>query len=119
MQGHADDVVLASREESVINTMLSSTNRFLEWSGLEVKFSKCAVLYERRSGVNRWYHSKTDTPPVFTIAAQPIHVYPLHEKYTYLGDTFNIAGEWAEQVNNNLTEFTSRLDLIDSCPLPL
>ena len=119
VQGYADDVVLASREESVIQNMLTRTDRFLEWSGLEVKTSKCAVLYERRSGGNRWYHSKTDTPPVFSIASQPIRVYSLHETYTYLGHKFNIAGEWKEQLHNIQAEFYSRLDLVDRCPLPL
>ncbi|KAK0144026.1 hypothetical protein N1851_017633 [Merluccius polli] len=53
VQGYADDVQIASRQEAVINNMLSRTDSFLEWSGLEVKDSKCAVFYERRSGGNR------------------------------------------------------------------
>lgn len=48
VQGYADDVQIASRQQAVINNMLSRTNSFLEWSGLEVKDSKCAVFYERR-----------------------------------------------------------------------
>ncbi len=31
----------------------------------------------------------------------------------------NIAGEWKEQVNIILSEFTSKMNLIDKCPLPL
>ena len=82
VQSYADDVLLASREERVIKNMLTRTDSFLEWSGLEVKDIKCAVLYERRSGGNRWYRSKTDTCPVFTMATKPIRVYSLHETYT-------------------------------------
>ena len=39
VQGYADDV---SREESVIKNMLSKTDSYLEWSGLEIKNTKCA-----------------------------------------------------------------------------
>ena len=117
VQGYADDVQLASREESVIKDMLSRTDTFLDWSGLQIKQSKCAVLYQRRSGGNRWYKSKMDRDPEFN--SEPIRVYGLHETYTYLGHKFNVAGEWKEQVDYMVTEFTSRLELIDASPLPL
>ncbi|KAI2658189.1 Poly(ADP-ribose) glycohydrolase [Labeo rohita] len=80
VQRYADDVQIASREESVIKNMLVRTDAFLEWSGLEIK--------------------DTNT-------------------YTYHGHKINIAGEWKEQVNIILSEFTSNLDLTDKCPLPL
>ncbi|CAL8311213.1 unnamed protein product [Gadus morhua 'NCC'] len=103
IQGYADDVQLASREESVIKDMLSRTDTFLDWSGLEIKQSKCAVLYQRRSGGNRWYKSKTDRDPEFSINSEPIRVYDLHETYTYLGHKFNVAGEWKKQVEYMVT----------------
>ena len=65
VQGYADDVEMSSRDESVIADMLSRTDEFLLWSKLEVKHTKCAALYERRSGGNRWYKAKSQTnlPP--------------------------------------------------------
>ena len=117
VQGYADDVATASRDEGVINNMLSCTDRFLTWSGLQVKHSKCAVFYERRSGGSRWYRSKTDQPPSFHILDQPIRVYSRHETYNYLGHKFNIAGEWNQQVNDMAHQFMTRLDLIDTTPL--
>ncbi len=119
VQGYADDVLMVSREECVVKNTLARTDAFLKWSGLEIKDKKCAVLYERRSGGNRWYRSKSDKCPVFKVATKPIRVYSLHETYAYLGHKMNIAGEWKEQVNIILSEFTSKLDLIDKCPLPL
>ncbi len=110
---------MVSREERVIKNMLARTDAFLEWSGLEIKDKKCAVLYERRSGGNRWSRSKSDKCPVFTVATKPIRVYSLHETYAYLGHKINMAEEWKEQVIIILSEFTSKLDLIDKCPLPL
>lgn len=46
---------------------------FLEWSGLEVKESKCTVLYERRSGGNRWQEIITE----YTTRLQKIDASPL------------------------------------------
>ncbi len=119
VQGSADDVLMLSREECVVKNMLARTDAFLEWSGLEIKDTKCAALYERRSGGNRWYRSKSDKCLVFTVATKPIQVYSLHVTYAYLGHKMNIAGEWKEQINIILSEFTYKLNLIDKCPLPL
>ena len=44
VQGYADDVQVASYHGAVIKNMLSKTDSFLEWSGLEAKDSKCAVF---------------------------------------------------------------------------
>ncbi len=99
--------------------MLSCTDRFLTWSGLQVKHSKCAVFYERRNGGNRWYRSMADQPPSFTILDQPLRVYTRHETYDYLGHNFTIAGEWSLQVTDMSHQFMTRLDLIDASPLPI
>ena len=119
IQGYADDVLVCSRSEDVLKDMLSRTNSFLEWSGLECKQAKCAVFYERRSGGNRWYRAKSDKTPTFTINNIPIRVYERHETYNYLGHKFNIAGEWSAQLDEIVSEYTTRLDLIHSSPLPL
>ena len=118
VQGYADDVEMSSRDESVITNMLGRTD-FLLWSKLEVKHTKCAALYERRSGGNRWYKAKSDKSPSFTLMGQPIRVYSRHKTYTYLGHKFNIAGEWGEQIQKLSCDCKYRIDLIDSSPLPL
>ena len=82
VQAYADDVLLTSQEENVFTNMLSHTDHFLQWSGLEVKNSKCAVLYEQRSSGNRWYKAKHDHPPSFLIAGREIHVYERDETYS-------------------------------------
>ncbi|XP_033977699.1 uncharacterized protein LOC117475536 isoform X4 [Trematomus bernacchii] len=110
---------VSSRQEDVIIGMLARTDEFLQWSGLEVKQAKCAVLHERRSGGNRWYKAKNDKPPSFLVMGQPIRVYSRNETYPYLGHRFNIAGEWGEQVEELTTEFLHRLHLIDLSPLPV
>ena len=118
VQGYADDIQIASRQECVIQQMLTRTEMYLRWSRLEVKQAKCAVFYERRSWGNRWYSSKSDKPPSFTILQEPMRVYSRHETYPYLGHKFNIAGSWEEQLTELTIDYSNRLDLIDISPLP-
>ena len=99
--------------------MQARTDEFLPWSELVVKHIKCAALYERRSGGNRWYKAKSHKPPSFTITGQPIRVYSRHESNTYLGHNINIAGEWGEQAQELCSAYKNRIDLIDSSPLPV
>lgn len=47
----------------------SSESVMINQAGLEVKPSKCAVLYSRRSG-NNWYKGKSDRKPVITVQDQ-------------------------------------------------
>ncbi len=119
VQAYADDVEISSRDESVIHNMLFCTDDFINWSGLDMKHTKCAAFYERRSGGNRWYRSKSDKPPVFALGHKPIRLYERHETYPYLGHKFNVSGDWEEQVTELCREFTRRLALIDSSPLPI
>ena len=49
----------------------------------------------------------------------PIRVFARHETYSYLGHKFNIAGEWTAQVDEIVTDYMARLDMIHSSPLPL
>ncbi|KAF3837708.1 hypothetical protein F7725_009476 [Dissostichus mawsoni] len=74
VQGYTDDVQVSLRQEDFIINMLARTDEFLQWSGLEVKQAKCAVLHERHSGDNRWYKAKNDKPPSFLVMGQPIKV---------------------------------------------
>lgn len=45
-------------------------------------------------------------------------MYERHETYNYLSHKFNIAGEWSAQVDEIVSEYTTRLDLIHSSPCP-
>ena len=74
------------------------TDAFLQWSSLEVKESKCTVPYQR-SGGNRWYRSNSDRDPL--------------KSYTNLGHRFNVAGDWDQQEQEIITEYTTRLQKVD------
>ena len=61
-QAFADDIVTVHADPAVIQLMFDSAERLMYSSGLDVKPSKCAVLYARRSG-NNWYKGKREVKP--------------------------------------------------------
>lgn len=92
-----------------------STSVLLEWSGLQVKQSKCAVLYERWSGGNWWNQSKSDRDAQFTINGKSIRVCPwfnliLTAIGIYLGNTDLILpatgmNKWIKSSLNNIIHY--------------
>lgn len=65
LQGYADDVQVSSRQEDVIINMLTRTEEFLHWSGLEVKQSKCAVFHNAAVVVTAGIRPRMTSPPPF------------------------------------------------------
>ena len=59
VQAFTDDIVTADANTTVIQWMFHSAERLMYSSGLDVKPSKCTVLYTRRSG-NNWYKGKRE-----------------------------------------------------------
>ena len=92
VQAFADDIVLSSYNIEVIKSMLRESDPVMLSAGLEVKPSKCAVFYDRRSG-NNWYKGrKNDSSEVFIQS----HSLPLCKRdinYKYLGKSLCICGE--------------------------
>lgn len=50
---------------------------------------------------------------------KPISLYECYETYAYLRCIFNVASDWEEQVTELCHEYTPRLTLIHSAPLPI
>ena len=61
-QAFTDDVVTLHADPTVIQLMFHSAERLMYSSSLDVKPSKCAVLYARRSR-NNWYKGKPEVEP--------------------------------------------------------
>eukprot|EP00795_Rhopilema_esculentum_P017908 gene17908-biopygen2748 len=97
LQAFADDVVVVSYDVTIINEMFDIGQVAMKIAGLEVKPSKCAVMYARRSG-NNWYKGKADKKPTVSIQGNAIEVYPRDKSYKYLGKSLSLSGEDAVQV---------------------
>ena len=86
--------------------------------GLEVKSSKCAVLYGRRSG-NNWYKEKRDVTPRIVIDGKNLSVYRKNESYKYLGKSLALTGEDDSQIIEFVSKYKELVDQIKSSELPL
>ena len=62
VQGFADDIAIVTYDERSLHEMINVSEPIMQRANLDVKASKCAVLYGRRSGSN-WYTGKNDKKP--------------------------------------------------------
>ena len=118
IQAFADDIVISSEKIDAINSMISISEPLMENAGLEVKESKCAVFYGRRSG-NNWYKGKNDSIPDIVIQSKHLPVFKRDECYKYLGKSLSLSGEDPLQIKEISTLYMSLVDKIKSSALPL
>ena len=111
-------IYVSSFKLEVMTAMTASAEPEMERAGLDVKARKCAVFYERRSG-NNWYKGKNDRLPVIAIQGKVLPVLERNETYKYLGKSVNIAGEDQGQITEFMKKYTTVLDKISNCNLPL
>ena len=64
--------------------MFDSAKQLMYSSGLDVKLSKCAVLYTRRSG-NNWYNGKRKVKPNIYVQGNCLESCDWNVTYKYLG----------------------------------
>ena len=118
LQAFEDDVVVVNYDATIINEMFDIGKVAMEMAGLEVKPSKCAVMYARRSG-NNWYKGKADKKPTVSIQGNAIEVYPRDKPYKYLGKSLSLSGEDSVQVLEVIESYKDLLEKITICKLPL
>ena len=62
VQGSADDKAIMTHDERSLHEMINVSETIMQRANLDVKATKCAVLYRRRSE-NNWYADKNDKKP--------------------------------------------------------
>ena len=62
IQGFADDIAIVTNDERSLHEIINVSETIMQRANLDVKASKSAVLYGRRSG-NNWYTGKNDKKP--------------------------------------------------------
>ena len=73
VQGFADDIAMVTHHERSLHEMINVSEPIMQRANLDVKASKCAVLYGRRSG-NNWYTGKNDKKPNIAVQNKKIRV---------------------------------------------
>ena len=118
IKAFADDIAMCAYEQAAIKNMIRVGEPLMKEAGLEVKGSKCAVLYERRSG-NNWYKGRKDQAPSIVNQNQELTVYSRCNPYVYLGKSLTVNGEDPVQVLKFIVKFKSNVDKICACNLPI
>ena len=98
---------------TVIQLMFDSAERLMYSSGLDVKPSKCAVLYVRRSG-NNWYKVK----PNIYVQGNCLESCDRNVTYKYLGKSLALSGEDSLQVIEMTDTYSDLVHKIQQCNLP-
>ena len=73
-------------------------------ANLDIKASKCAVFYDKRSG-NNWCKGKHDQKKKITIQNEQIILSKHNEPYKYLGKSISINGEDPCQVKEIISTY--------------
>lgn len=119
VQGYVDDIVLATPDADLMAEMGIRTNQFLNFSGMQVKHRKCAILHGHRVG-NNWY--KRDTTNNINIVIQDNEIPKIGKtgKYQYLGYDFSLDGKSNQtQLNEIMDSLIQILDKINASELPI
>ena len=72
---------MVTHDEETLRKMISNAEPIMEEANLEVKGSKCAAFYDRKSG-NNWYKGKMTKSQKLTIQSQVIDVLLPTKPYT-------------------------------------
>ena len=118
VQGFADDIAVAAYSEKLFVDMVAAAEHIIDNSGLEIKVSKCALFYERRSG-NNWYRGKNDKIPEILIQNKTLPVFKRNEEYMYLGKSLKIDGEDQNQITQMISTYKDLVIQVSTCDLPL
>jgi len=118
VQGFADDIAMVTHDERTLHQMISVSEPIMLRANLDVKASKCAVLYGRRSG-NNWYTGKRDKKPNVVVQNKNIKVLKRDDSYEYLGKLITINGDDSKQVDEIIDTYKEQVEKVCQCMLPL
>ena len=119
VQGYVDDVDVTATNHDDIQAAADKTDRFMRYTGMEVKHRKCAVLQGQRSG-NNWAKRDTTVSTQLSVQDAPIPRLDRNQAYTYLGHSINLADTAEkEQVEQIIAEYQATMEKIDVAPLPV
>ena len=117
VQAFADDIVTVHADPTFIQLMFDSGERLMYSSGLDVKPSKCAVLYARWSG-NNWYKGKREVQPNIYVQSNCPEICDRNVTYKYSGKSFTLSGEDSLQLIEMIDTYSDLVHKIQQCNLP-
>ena len=118
VQGFADEIAIVTRDERSVHETINVSEPIMQSANLDVKASKCAVLYGRRSG-NNWYTGKNDKKSNIVVQNKNTKVLKRKDSYQYLGELIAINGDDPKQVSEIIPTYKDQVEKICQCKLPL
>ncbi len=117
-QAYIDDVVMVATSEKEITEMTRKTEQFMQYTGMQIKHRKCALLHGQRSG-NNWYPKSRTHQLDLTIQGEALPKYTRKQSYRYLGHDINLDASGSDQqLREVITTFDDNLKKISDSPLP-
>ena len=110
VQGYVDDIVLVTTDDALMTEMGIRTEHFLNYSGMQVKHRKCAILHGHRVG-NNWY--KVDRTENIHVVIQEKEIPKIGKsgKYQYLSHDFSLDSKANQsQVNDVMGSLLQNLE---------
>ena len=98
--------------------MFDSAEQLMYSSGLDIKPSKCEVLYARQSG-NNWYKGKREVKQNIYIQGNCLESCDQNVTYKYLGKSLALSGEDSFKVIEMIDTYSDLVHKIQQCNLPL
>ena len=98
--------------------MFDTAEQLMYSSGLDIKPSKCEVLYARQSG-NNWYKGKREVKQNIYIQGNCLESCDQNVTYKYLGKSLALSGEDSLQVIEMIDTYSDLVHKIQQCNLPL
>ena len=108
----ADDVLFVNLTERISNSMIGTSKKEIQDTGLVIRSDNCGVFYERCSG-NRWYKAMSDRLPTIEFNNENVKVLKRDEPYVYLGKPMTVAGETQDEVNQMSDDYRELLVKIE------
>ena len=118
LQAFADDISMAAFKTKTITNMIQVGEPEMNNANLQVKPSKSAVFYSRRSG-NNWYRVRTGDTPNIIIQGNEIPLLVKEESYKYLGKSISLVAEDYTQTTELIQVYLSLVDKIKNSKLPV
>ena len=114
-----DDVCFSAHLAEDIKTMMTKTEAFLDYTGMQVKHKKCATIHGRRTG-NNWLKWDTTAHVVLEAQGEKIPSFGRDEPYRYLGFQIDLTGSAAKtQLESTVQDFKTAIENISIAPLPV
>jgi len=118
-QAYMDDICMSAGEEESIKEMMTKTEMFLDYCGMQVKHPKCAVMHAQRTG-NNWARRDSTRNVSLHIQGGAMPQYGRSKEYRYLGFQVNLDGSAAKQQLEEIKEeMKTTLEKIERSPLPV